>query len=205
MKPHLPLLAGALLAFGTTHAMAESDLEARITALEDTAAIEALVHCYSASNDIIFVNRHRVSNEVAVALGVERLQDCFTPDAEFTVTFFANSDEPWAVVSGLEEWANVVVAFGEQNNITSTRHASGGIEVDIKGDTATVRAQSVTPHFQATGGENAAPSNLLLIGDYVGTAVRSDGGWVMTDWLIDVVENQQVSGIYPFGFHPGTN
>ena len=202
MKRYLSILAPLFLAQA---AAAESDLEARITALEDKAAIAELVHCYSASNDIIFVNRHRAGADIAAALGVERLADCFADDAVFTVTFFANNDEPWAVVNGPAEWAQVVVAFGEQNNITSTRHASGGIEIDIDGDTATVRAQSVTPHFQAAGGDSAAPSNLLLIGDYVGEAERTDEGWVLTSWLIDVVENQQVSGIYPFGFHPGTN
>lgn len=202
MKRYLSILAPLLLAQG---AAADSDLEARLTALEDQAAIEALVHCYSASNDVIFVNRHRAGAEIAAALGVEKLEQCFADDAVFTVTFFANNAEPWAVVNGPAEWAQVVVAFGEQNNITSTRHASGGIEIDIDGDTATVRAQSVTPHFQAAAGDAAAPSNLLLIGDYVGEAERTDDGWVLTSWLIDVVENQQVSGVYPFGFHPGTN
>lgn len=198
----LSFIAGALLATG---AAAETDLEARIIALEDKVAIADLVHCYSASNDIIFVNRYRLGAETAVSLGVEKLSDCFTDDAEFTVTFFGNKAEPWAVVNGHEAWANVVVTFGEQNNITSTRHASGGIEIDIDGDTATVKAQSVTPHFQAAASDTAVPSNLLLIGDYTGTAVKTDDGWKMATWLIDVVENQQVSGVFPFGFHPGTN
>lgn len=199
LKP-LFFAAGALVA---TSAAADSSLEDRLTALEDQAAITSLVQCYSAANDIIFVTRYRQNAETAVAMGVERLHECFTDDAEFTVTFFGNSSEPWAVVNGHQPWAEVVVMFGEQNNITSTRHASGGVEIEIDGDSAVVRAQSVTPHFQANAGETAAPSNLLLIGDYTGTAVRTDDGWRLTHWLIDVVENQQVSGVFPFGFHPG--
>lgn len=186
-----------------TGAMAESDLEARLSALEDVAALEELVHCYGAANDILYVGRYRDGAETAMANGVAKLNECFAPDTVFTATFFANLDEPFGVMTGVEQWAAGIIAFAADYNITSTRHATGGIELEIDGDTAQIHASSVTPHFQALTTENAVPSNLLIIGDYRGTAEKIDGEWIITEWFVDVVENQQVSGVYPFGYHPG--
>ncbi|MEX0370895.1 MAG: nuclear transport factor 2 family protein [Tateyamaria sp.] len=201
MRTPIFALAGLLLA---TEATAQDSVEARLTAIEDARAVAQLATCYGRANDILFTQRHRAGADTARAEGIAKLSECFTDDAAFDVVFF-NSPDSFAEPNGPAEWAELIIGFGTQNNVTSTRHLMGNIDVTISGDTAELSAFSVTPHFQASQLDAPMPSNMLLTGVYSGTAERTADGWRLSNWTVGVDDFQAVVGMYPFGFHPGTN
>ena len=172
--------AGAMLAivvwFATAPAAQAQDLEARLRAVEDRIEIEQLLMRYAAA-----YNTDDADAYVAM----------FTPDAVFELR--RKIDDPPFIgpFKGRDairkQWfpnipAGTSTAGGE---FGAMRHVTTNYEIDVKGDTAKVRAFFIEV---VSNGPNIPPGSkpptIHAMGRYEDELVRQDGRWLFSKRVV---------------------
>lgn len=196
----LVVLAGCAVA--QTPASADlGELQTRIQRLEDSEAIRDTQFCYGRAQDVLYRNYTDEAKAKREALAA--FQECFTDDADITITFFGG--EPLEASDTLTEWIDFVYAFGQAEGYGSTRHLLSNLSVEFTGpDTAVVRSAGTTPHFIRGSETEEQPAVDWITGNYQGDVVRTDDGWKLTTFHINGEEALRSPGFFPFGQSDGS-
>jgi ketosteroid isomerase-like protein len=170
------MLAVLLLSATAAPAVHAQDLEARLRAVEDRVEIEQLLMRYAAAYNTRDANAY-------VAM--------FTPDAQFELR--RRIDEPpfLGPFKGREairkQWFPDIPpgASTSGGNFGAMRHVTTNYEINVKGDTATVRAFFIEV---VSNGANIPPGSrpptIHAMGRYDDELVRRDGRWLFSRRIV---------------------
>ena len=128
--------------------------------LHDTADIRKLTICYAHGTDAI----GRGDLEAGKAL----YQACFTKDAAIAAFFPDGRGEKR---TGPEAWADFVLSVFKNAGYTVTQHLLGTIDIEVKGETATMSTYLHATHVLPNGSIDVAN------GTYVDEVVKTPDGW----------------------------
>ena len=128
--------------------------------LYNTADIRKLTICYAHGTDAI----GRGDLEAGKAL----YQACFTKDAAFAAFFPDGRGEKRI---GPEAWADFVLSVFKNAGYTVTQHLLGTIDIEVKGETATMNTYLHATHVLPNGSIDVAN------GTYTDEVVKTPGGW----------------------------
>lgn len=171
-----PLLALLLLCATATRVVHAQDLEARLRAVEDRVEIEQLLMRYAAAYNTRDANAY-------VAM--------FTPDAQFELR--RRIDEPpfLGPFKGRDairkQWFPDIPPGAPTGggNFGAMRHVTTNYEINVKGDTATVRAFFIEV---VSNGANIPPGSkpptIHAMGRYDDELVRRDGQWLFSRRIV---------------------
>lgn len=198
----LIVLAGCAAAQSTPPGSAElAEVQARLQRLEDSEAIRDTQFCYGNAQDVVY--RNYADEARAEREGLAAFQECFTDDANITITFFGG--EPLEASGSLTEWIDFVWNFSQTEGYGSTRHLLSNLAVEFTGpDSAVVRSAGTTPHFIRGSETEEQPAVDWITGNYRGDVVRTADGWKLTTFQINGEEALRSPGFYPFGQSDGS-
>ncbi|MBN1238053.1 MAG: nuclear transport factor 2 family protein [Gammaproteobacteria bacterium] len=165
-----PLFAGLIvLAFAAPphNAAGQDSLEDRLRAVEDHLAIEQLLMRYAAA-----LNTDDADTYVSL----------FTPDATFELKRQADEPPFLGPFEGREalrkQWFPDAPVSSDPTAFGPMRHVTTNYEIDVEGDTATVRAffiEVVSNGANTPPGSN--PPTIHAMGRYEDELVKVDGRW----------------------------
>ena len=155
----LRILAAAFLITATAGCISEAEasdeaLEERIMTLElahrdlsDRAAIMDVATCFGRGLDVL---SHAAAAPEAQRReeGLAILRECLTEDAEFNSHLLSEDTPPVFTATGVEAWAEFVLATTQMQNYTTTRHLVSNIAIEFTSeDSALVTSYAIIPHF----------------------------------------------------------
>jgi hypothetical protein len=154
-----------------------ADLEARLQFIEDHIAIEQLLMRYAAA-----LNTEDPDTYVSL----------FTPDAEFELRRQINDPPFLGPFKGRDalrkQWfpdGAAAVPAGGRRNFGPMRHVTTNYEIDVRGETATVRAffiEVVSNGPNIPPGSN--PPTIHAMGRYEDELVKRDGTWLFSKRIV---------------------
>ena len=183
-------ILAALLTFGASTALPigraaeRSETEARLRALEDHVRIEQLLMRYAAA-----LNTRDADTYVSL----------FTPDAELELRRAIDEPPFLGPFKGREalrkQWfpdgAGALDASGRRP-FGSMRHVTTNYEIDVRGETATVRAFFIEV---VSNGSNIPPGSkpptIHAMGRYEDELVKQDGRWLFSKRVVVTDMNTQ--------------
>jgi hypothetical protein len=178
------LTFGALTALPIGRAAEPSEMEARLQALEDHVRIEQLLMRYAAA-----FNTRDADTYVSL----------FTPDAEFELRRAIGEPPFLGPFKGREalrkQWfpdgASALDASGRRP-FGPMRHVTTNYEIDVRGETATVRAFFIEV---VSNGPNIPPGSkpptIHAMGRYEDELVKQDGRWFFSKRVVVTDMNTQ--------------
>lgn len=124
-----------------------STLEVAHQDLSDRAAIMDVATCFGRGLDVL---SHAAAAPEAQRRdnGLSILRECLTEDAEFNSYLLSEETPPVFAATGVETWAEFVLATTQMQNYTTTRHLVSNIAIEFTSeDSALVTSYAIIPHF----------------------------------------------------------
>jgi ketosteroid isomerase-like protein len=170
-------LVAAAMAGLSVRAAEPTDVEARLRAVEDHVRIEQLLMRYAAA-----LNTQDADTYVSL----------FTPDAEFELRREIDQPPFLGPFKGRDalrkQWFPDGAAAGNPDGSRAfgpMRHVTTNYEIDVRGDTATVRAFFIEV---VSNGPNTPPGSkpptIHAMGRYEDELVRRDGTWLFSKRVV---------------------
>lgn len=215
--PFRTLVAAALITStaGCINEAEASDeaLEERLTTLElahqdlsDRAAIMDVATCFGRALDVLSHAAAAPQAERRDA-GLSILRMCLTEDAEFSSFLLSEDTSPVFTASGVEAWADFVLATTQMQNYTTTRHLVSNIAIEFTSeDSALVTSYAIIPHFivgpvaEPDGPPPIEPTMNLVPAKFIDEVERQeDGTWKSVRKSAVGEEAWLGTGFYPIG------
>jgi hypothetical protein len=149
--------------------------EAYSSKLEDELEIAKLSLCYARGTDAIGAGK--------LQLGKKTYEDCFTSDAHLALwnpgTPF--NGPPDYQTNDTDDWAEYAQDVFQGAGYVATQHLVSNIEVDVKGNTATMKTYLLATHVLPDGTYDVAN------GTYEDVVVRQWGKWQIKNRTLKLI------------------